>query len=68
MEGYVQAGYSWQDMPARFWVRDNATGKDSDSVRGKLKRDQAFGAGNYGSGAVIAWTPSAKSWCSFPMG
>lgn len=45
MEGYVQAGYSWQDMPAKFWLRDNATGEDGDKVSGRLKRDQAFGAG-----------------------
>lgn len=45
MEGYVQAGYSWQDMPAKFWLRDNATGVDGDKSSGKLKRDQAFGAG-----------------------
>ena len=45
MEGYVQAGYSWQDMPARFWLRNNASGKDSAESSGKLKRDQAFGAG-----------------------
>ena len=45
MEGYVQAGYSWQDMPARFWLRDNNSGKDSAESSGKLKRDQAFGAG-----------------------
>ncbi len=45
MEGYLQAGYSWQDMPAKFWLRDNATGADGDKSSGRLKRDQAFGAG-----------------------
>ncbi|CAB3673017.1 NfrA family protein [Achromobacter pestifer] len=45
MEGYVQAGYSWQDMPAKFWLRDNATGVDGDKSSGRLKRDQVFGAG-----------------------
>ncbi|WMD23551.1 hypothetical protein RAS12_14620 [Achromobacter seleniivolatilans] len=45
MEGYVQAGYSWQDMPAKFWLRDNTTGVDGEKSSGKLKRDQAFGAG-----------------------
>ncbi|WP_332610524.1 NfrA family protein [Achromobacter sp. ESBL13] len=45
MEGYLQGGYSWQDMPAKYWLRDNATGKDSDKVSGRMKRDQAFGAG-----------------------
>lgn len=45
MEGYLQAGYSWQDMPAKFWLRDNVTGEDSDKVSGRMKRDQAFGAG-----------------------
>jgi len=45
MEGYVQAGYSWQDMNAKLWLRDNATGVDGDKSSGKLKRDQAFGAG-----------------------
>lgn len=45
MEGYLQAGYSWQDMPAKFWLRDNATGVDGDKSSGRLKRDQAFGAG-----------------------
>jgi len=45
MEGYVQAGYSWQDMPAKFWLRDNATGVDGEKSSGRLKRDQAFGAG-----------------------
>lgn len=32
-------------MPARFWLRDNNSGKDSAESSGKLKRDQAFGAG-----------------------
>ncbi|MGE8676170.1 MAG: NfrA family protein [Achromobacter kerstersii] len=45
MEGYVQAGYSWQDMNAKLWLRDNATGVDGEKSSGKLKRDQAFGAG-----------------------
>ncbi|MGE8705272.1 MAG: NfrA family protein, partial [Achromobacter sp.] len=45
MEGYVQAGYSWQDMPAKFWLRDNATGVDGEKSSGRLKRNQAFGAG-----------------------
>lgn len=45
MEGYVQAGYSWQDMSARLWKRNNSTGADTDQTSGKLKRDQAFGAG-----------------------
>ncbi len=45
MEGYLQAGYSWQDMPAKFWLRDNVTGEDSDKISGRMKRDQAFGAG-----------------------
>ena len=45
MEGYLQAGYSWQDMPAKFWLRDNATGVDGEKSSGRLKRDQAFGAG-----------------------
>lgn len=45
MEGYLQGGYSWQDMPAKFWLRDNATGEDGDKVSGRMKRDQAFGAG-----------------------
>ena len=39
MEGYVQAGYPG-DMPARFWLRDNNSGKDSAESSGKLKRDQ----------------------------
>jgi len=45
MEGYLQAGYAWQDMPAKFWLRNNATGEDSGKSSGRLKRDQAFGAG-----------------------
>lgn len=45
MEGYVQAGYSWQDMSAKLWLRDNATGEDGEKSSGKLKRTQAFGAG-----------------------
>lgn len=45
MEGYVQAGYSWQDMSARLWKRNNSTGADTDQTSGKIKRDQAFGAG-----------------------
>ncbi|WP_313622417.1 NfrA family protein [Achromobacter sp.] len=45
MEGYLQAGYSWQDMPAKFWLRDNSTGVDGEKSSGRLKRDQAFGAG-----------------------
>ncbi|KAG1247161.1 hypothetical protein G6F65_020311 [Rhizopus arrhizus] len=32
-------------MPAKFWLRDNATGVDGEKSSGRLKRDQAFGAG-----------------------
>ena len=33
MEGYVQAGYSWQDMPARFWLRNNARARTARKAR-----------------------------------
>lgn len=68
MEGYVQAGYSWQDMPARFWLRDNATGKDTDSVRGKLKRDQAFGAGELRIGRSYRLDAISEKLVFFPYG
>lgn len=47
MEGYVQAGYSWQDMPAKFWLHNNNTGEDTEKKSGRLKRDQAFGAAEF---------------------
>ncbi|MEE9928359.1 NfrA family protein [Microvirgula aerodenitrificans] len=53
MEGYVQAGYSLQDMPARFWWKNNTTGQESASRTGKLKQDQGFAAGEFRLGRSI---------------
>lgn len=47
MEGYVQGGYSWQDMPAKFWLHNNNTGEDIAKKNGQLKRDQAFGVAEF---------------------
>ncbi|VVE11292.1 TPR repeat-containing protein [Pandoraea communis] len=44
MEGYAQAGYSWQDMPSEFWLTDSVTGERVASSSGRLKRDQLFAA------------------------
>ncbi|MGU7770240.1 NfrA family protein [Burkholderia sp. MR1-5-21] len=44
MEAYMQGGYSWQDMPAAFWLTDQATGETRARASGRFKRDQLFGA------------------------
>lgn len=44
MDGYVQAGYTLLDAPTAFTLRDN-TGQVLGSSDGKLKRGQAFAAG-----------------------
>ena len=43
-EGYMQAGYSVQDMSASFVRRNTATSQETASSKGRLKRDQAFAA------------------------
>lgn len=66
MEGYVQAGYSWQDMSARLWKRNNSTGADTDQTSGKLKRDQAFGAGELRVGRSYRVDPISERLVFFP--
>lgn len=44
IEGYMQAGYSWQDMPSQFWFTDQTTGAQSARSSGRYKRDQLFAA------------------------
>lgn len=44
VEGYMQAGYSWQDMPAQFWFTDQTTGAQTARTSGRYKRDQLFAA------------------------
>jgi Flp pilus assembly protein TadD len=44
IEGYMQAGYSWQDMPSQFWLTDQTTGAQSARSSGRYKRDQLFAA------------------------
>lgn len=68
MEGYVQAGYSWQDMSTKLWLRDNATGEDSDKSSGKLKRDQAFGAGELRVGRSYRVDAISDRLVFFPYG
>ena len=42
MEGYVQAGYYYEDLSADFWMRDQNTGENGERRRGKYRRDQWF--------------------------
>ncbi|WP_244914588.1 NfrA family protein [Pandoraea apista] len=44
LESYVQAGYSWQDLPSDLWLTDNTTGAATTSTSGKVKRRQYFAA------------------------
>jgi hypothetical protein len=44
LEGYWQAGYAWQDMPSRFWLRNNNTGQQSAESSGRMQRKQGFSA------------------------
>lgn len=44
IEGYMQAGYSWQDMPSQFWFTDQTTGAQTARTSGRYKRDQLFAA------------------------
>jgi len=66
MEGYVQAGYSWQDMPAKFWLRDNTTGVNDEKSSGRLKRDQAFGAGELRVGRSYRMDAMSERLVFFP--
>ncbi len=50
VEGYVQGGYSLQDFAARYSLRDNATGSETASGSGRLRRDQAFASGEIRAG------------------
>ncbi|MDP9900641.1 NfrA family protein [Variovorax ginsengisoli] len=45
MEGYVQAGYAWRDMPAHFTLQDSASGAVEASGDGRLRRGQGFASG-----------------------
>ena len=42
MEGYVQAGYYYEDLSAKFWMRNQNTGANGERRRGKYRRDQWF--------------------------
>jgi len=44
LESYVQAGYSWQDLPSQLWLTNNATGAIGASTSGTVKRRQYFAA------------------------
>lgn len=47
LEAYAQTGYSWQDMPTQLTLNDNASGQSLQSDSGRLKRNQAFAAGEF---------------------
>jgi Flp pilus assembly protein TadD len=47
LEAYAQTGYSWQDMPTQVTLNDNSTGQVVQSDSGRLKRNQAFAAGEF---------------------
>lgn len=53
VEGYVQGGYSLQDIAARYALRDNSTGAETASGSGRLRRDQAFAAGEIRAGRSL---------------
>ncbi|WP_353192773.1 hypothetical protein [Pandoraea pnomenusa] len=44
LESYVQAGYSWQDLPSQLWTTDNTTGAPVTNTSGTVKRRQYFAA------------------------
>ncbi len=44
LESYVQAGYSWQDLPSDLWLTNNDTGATDARTSGKVKRRQYFAA------------------------
>ncbi|MCD2496562.1 bacteriophage N4 adsorption protein A, partial [Staphylococcus aureus] len=39
-EGYAQAGYTWQDLPASFQLRNVTTGQEVATGPGRLRQDQ----------------------------
>lgn len=47
LEAYAQTGYSWQDMPTQLTLNDNSSGQALQSDSGRLKRNQAFAAGEF---------------------
>lgn len=53
IEGYMQAGYTLADSPAKFWLRDSVSGWESTKVSGRLKQDQAFAAAEMRMGRSI---------------
>jgi Tfp pilus assembly protein PilF len=68
MEGYLQAGYSWQDSPAKLWLRNNATGEDDEKQSGRLKRDQAFGTAELRVGRSYRVDAISDKLVFFPYG
>jgi len=68
MEGYVQAGYSWLDAPAKLWLHNNTTGEDESKSTGRLKRDQAFGAGELRIGRSYRVDAISDRLVFFPYG
>ena len=47
LETYAQTGYSWQDMPTQLTLNDNSSGQTVQTDSGRLKRNQAFAAGEF---------------------
>ncbi|NMK46731.1 hypothetical protein [Achromobacter sp. Bel] len=68
MEGYLQAGYSWQDSPAKLWQHNNATGEDDEKRSGRLKRDQAFGTAELRVGRSYRVDAISDKLVFFPYG
>ncbi len=44
IEGYVQAGYTWQDQAANVRLRNVTTNQDVATASGRLRQDQGFAA------------------------
>lgn len=53
IEGYAQAGYTWQDLPASFQLRNVTTGQEVATGSGRLRQDQGFAAAELRFGRSI---------------
>ncbi|CAN0624606.1 putative bacteriophage N4 adsorption protein A [Burkholderia multivorans] len=68
VESYMQAGYSWQDLPSDFWLTDQATGRETARATGRYKRDQAFGAYEVRVGRSFRLDAISERLVAFPYG
>ncbi len=66
MEGYVQAGYSREDLPTQFWLTDQFTHQQQGKSRGRLVREQWFGNAELRAGRSFRLDSLSEKLVAFP--